>query len=80
MTKANFSGVWVLAAVLVAGILAAVTFSPAAGAQDATTSLAGKTIVLDPGHGGGDTGARNANGLTEKSQNLLVAYTLRERL
>jgi N-acetylmuramoyl-L-alanine amidase len=82
MTKANFFGVWawVSAAVLVAGILAAVTFSPAAGAQDATTSLAGKTIVLDPGHGGGDTGARNANGLTEKSQNLLVAYALRERL
>jgi len=80
MTKANFFGVWVLAAILVAGILAAVTFSPAAGAQDATTSLAGKTIVLDPGHGGGDTGARNANGLTEKSQNLLVAYALRERL
>src|SRR5215207_11730297 len=82
MTKANLLGVWapMLAAVLVAGLLAAVIFSPAAEAQYVPPVLAGKTIVLDPGHGGGDTGARNANGLTEKSQNLLVAYALRERL
>lgn len=80
MTKANFFGASMLAAVLVAGLLATVTFSTAAGAQDVPPVLAGKTIVLDPGHGGGDTGARNANGLTEKSQNLLVAYELKERL
>src|SRR5215207_113552 len=82
MTKANFFGVWapMLAAVLVAGLLAAVTFSPAAEAQYVPPVLAGKTIVLDPGHGGDDDGARNANGLTEKSQNLLVAYELKKRL
>ncbi len=35
-------------------------------------SLAGKTIVLDPGHGGSETGA-NANGCQEKNLNLAVA-------
>ncbi len=82
MTRASLFRVWasVLAAVLFAGLLAATVFSLSAGAQDAGPILAGKTIILDPGHGGSDTGARNANGLTEKSQNLLVAYALRERL
>ena len=75
MTRVSFFSVWVsvLAAVLFAGLLAATVFSLSAGAQDAGSILAGKTIILDPGHGGSDTGATNANGLTEKSQNLLVA-------
>jgi N-acetylmuramoyl-L-alanine amidase len=35
--------------------------------------LAGKTIVLDPGHGGGDSGAKTASGLAEKTVNLAIA-------
>ncbi len=83
MTRANHFRVWasVLAAGLFACLLAATIFSLAAGAQDAVPVLAGKTIILDPGHGGGDTGASNTTcNLTEKDQNLLVAYALKKRL
>jgi N-acetylmuramoyl-L-alanine amidase len=38
-------------------------------------------VVLDPGHGGSDTGAVNSKyGLTEKDQNLKVAYALKPLL
>jgi len=37
------------------------------------TPLAGATVVLDPGHGGSETGAVGANGLTEAELNLAVA-------
>jgi len=40
------------------------------------TVLAGKTIVLDPGHGGIDTGAIGPDGLLEKTINLQVALDL----
>jgi N-acetylmuramoyl-L-alanine amidase len=62
-------------AVLVLGI------AGTAGAQDITPDLTGKTIILDPGHGGNDDGAKNANyGLTEKEQNLDVANRLKALL
>jgi len=38
--------------------------------------LAGKIIVLDPGHGGEDTGAIGPTGLLEKTINLQVALDL----
>jgi len=38
------------------------------------------TIVIDPGHGGGDSGAHSANGDEEKSIVLSVAHRLREKL
>ena len=38
--------------------------------------LAGKVIVLDPGHGGEDTGAIGPTGLLEKTINLQVALDL----
>jgi N-acetylmuramoyl-L-alanine amidase len=78
MAQAGFFRMWVsvLAAVLFAGILAATVFTAGVGAQDAPVNLAGKTIVLDPGHGGGDTGAVNG-ALKEKEQNLDVAYRLK---
>ena len=38
------------------------------------------TVVLDPGHGGADTGVRTADGLLEKELTLDVARRLRQRL
>ncbi len=49
-----------------------------------TLSFAGvlstKVIVLDPGHGGVDNGARSPNGLLEKTINLQVALDLEKLL
>ena len=44
------------------------------------TVLQGKTIVLDPGHGGRYPGAVGKDGLTEKEVNLAVAKILRDLL
>ena len=38
------------------------------------------TIVIDPGHGGGDSGAHSANGDEEKAVVIAVAHRLREKL
>jgi len=42
--------------------------------------LSGKTILLDPGHGGKDPGAISFSGKYEKYINLDVAYNLKENL
>lgn len=43
--------------------------------------LAGKVIVIDPGHGGHDTGAKSPDGsLLEKDMNLAIAAIVAERL
>jgi N-acetylmuramoyl-L-alanine amidase len=42
--------------------------------------LAVRRIVIDPGHGGRDSGTIGANGLTEKSVTLDIAHRLRARL
>ncbi len=39
--------------------------------------LRGKTIALDPGHGGRDSGAQGPTGLLEKDVNLKIALALR---
>ncbi len=39
-----------------------------------------QTIVIDPGHGGSDTGAVGSKGVEEKTITLLLAQTLRSRL
>ena len=44
------------------------------------TALSGKTIVIDPGHGGNDSGAIGPTGVTEKSVTLRVALELRRLL
>jgi len=44
------------------------------------TPLAGAHIVLDPGHGGGETGAVGPGGTQEKTVNLAVAKDLQRRL
>lgn len=45
-----------------------------------TPGLKGKTIVVDPGHGGYDPGAVGAGGLQEKTINLAVALKLKALL
>jgi N-acetylmuramoyl-L-alanine amidase len=45
-----------------------------------TTALGVKRIVLDPGHGGNDSGARAAHGVREKDLTLDVARQLRALL
>ncbi|HEY8392202.1 MAG TPA: N-acetylmuramoyl-L-alanine amidase [Capillibacterium sp.] len=42
--------------------------------------LAGKVIILDPGHGGADAGAISTGGLREKELNLVVALRLKAKL
>lgn len=42
--------------------------------------LAGKVIVVDPGHGGADGGAVSKSGLVEKDINLKIALYLRDYL
>ena len=42
--------------------------------------LVGKTIVLDPGHGGEDPGAVSPGGLTEKELNLRIGRILKRML
>jgi len=44
-----------------------------------STSLNGKVIVIDPGHGGADSGAQNS-GLKEKDINLDISLRLRRNL
>jgi N-acetylmuramoyl-L-alanine amidase len=83
VAKVSMFRIWatvvaILAAFLAASILAATVLAPAARAQ-AGGPEAGCTgqIVLDPGHGGTDTGASNSTyGLLEKDQNLDVALRL----
>lgn len=43
-------------------------------------SLAGIKILLDPGHGGKETGAPGPNGYPEKDVNLIVSKLIAERL
>lgn len=43
-------------------------------------SLSGRTIVLDPGHGGGDDGARGGHGLVEAQLSLDLARRIEGRL
>jgi len=45
-----------------------------------SAGITGKTIVLDPGHGGSDSGAIGPTGVTEKSITLRVATELRQLL
>ncbi len=44
------------------------------------TLVSGRKVVIDPGHGGGDPGARSNTGITEKHLNLDVALRLKKYL
>lgn len=43
-------------------------------------ALAGLTVMLDPGHGGNDTGSTGCSGVQEKTVNLQIALRLRNQL
>lgn len=45
-----------------------------------STRLLGKTICIDPGHGGGDPGALGPTGTKEKDNTLAISLLLRDRL
>jgi len=53
------------------------TFTPIYGLSG---PLSGIKIVLDPGHGGIDSGAKSQGGYLEKDMNLIVAKLLQEQL
>jgi N-acetylmuramoyl-L-alanine amidase len=81
MTYSNLFRAWttVLAAILAAILLSTAAFATGAGAQE-QPPCSGK-VVLDPGHGGTDSGAVNTKyGLTEKEQTLEVANRLKALL
>ncbi|HLA39345.1 MAG TPA: N-acetylmuramoyl-L-alanine amidase, partial [Candidatus Glassbacteria bacterium] len=89
MLKLNYRVVVLLAAVLVqSGCIALLQRADPAGYEGRGLDyagvdfgvLSGKTIVIDPGHGGRFTGAVGKKGLTEKEVNLAVAGILRELL
>ncbi|WP_088810032.1 MULTISPECIES: N-acetylmuramoyl-L-alanine amidase [Listeria] len=49
-------------------------------AKSKTTKLSEATIVLDPGHGGNDPGAKGENGTIEKKATLKTANAIKARL
>ena len=81
MTYTGLFRVWatVLAAILAAILLSMAAFTTGVGAQE-QPPCSGK-VVLDPGHGGTDSGAVNTKyRLTEKEQTLDVANKLKALL
>lgn len=52
----------------------------AAAAIGQVTGVTGRTIVLDPGHGGSDSGAVGPSGLQEKDVTLAIAQKVRDIL
>jgi len=48
--------------------------------KGADGKLAGKTVVIDPGHGGKDCGATGIGGCYEKDSNLVIALRLQKAL
>lgn len=69
----------VLAAAVLAAALAAASGRPASAAMDGALDRF-DTVVIDPGHGGDDEGARGADGVLEKDLVLDVARRLRAHL
>lgn len=53
---------------------------PTVSPQNTLQPLKGIKILLDPGHGGEELGARGPNGYPEKDINLVVSKLLREQL
>ncbi len=66
-----------LAVCFAVGLLVYVAFNERSG-RALSWSVAGKTVVIDPGHGGVDPGAVGKNKVLEKDINLAVAKRLKE--
>lgn len=80
MARSGLFKLWatVLAAMLAAILLSATSFMSGAGAQEPPCT---GQVVLDPGHGGTDSGAVNTKyDLAEKAQSLDIALRLRALL
>ena len=70
-------GVSVIPLVLIWTVLLSILVPAYGGAETPTTiSAAPLTVVIDPGHGGGDMGARGPTGLAEKTVSLDLARKL----
>ena len=66
---------------LVGAVMAALVLATTTGAARAQDANCAGDVVLDPGHGGTDSGAVNKTyGLTEKAEALKVAYELKALL
>jgi N-acetylmuramoyl-L-alanine amidase len=79
----NFCKPYVIVCFLSPLILAAISFitTPAAvAAKQIITNKSQKTIVVDPGHGGHDIGARGPDNTMEKDVALRLAHMLSEEL
>lgn len=48
--------------------------------ESSSSEISGKTVVIDPGHGGKDPGATGCSGAYEKTTTLMIAQLLEERL
>lgn len=59
---------------------AAIPAAPLRQAESTLPALAGKVVVVDPGHGGRDPGARGISGSREKDITLAIALQLRDLL
>jgi N-acetylmuramoyl-L-alanine amidase len=69
------------AVLLVGAVMAALVLATTTGAARAQDANCAGDVVLDPGHGGTDSGAINKTyGLTEKAETLKVAYELKALL
>ena len=53
---------------------------PGSGKYSSSGGLSGKTITIDPGHGGSDSGAIGPNGLQEKNVTLPISKYLKSAL
>jgi N-acetylmuramoyl-L-alanine amidase len=89
VAQIGFFRAWALVAAtaLVALLLAAAAFISNSNAQATTSPVYAQTVVIDPGHGGTDAGARFVGSkygldyvLLEKDQNLDVSYRLKALL
>ncbi|MBF0499785.1 MAG: N-acetylmuramoyl-L-alanine amidase [Candidatus Riflebacteria bacterium] len=69
-----------MSVVFVLSALSALSALCAVSADAAISPLAGLVIMLDPGHGGEDSGAVGSGGLKEATVNLRVARYLRQLL
>ncbi|OQP03437.1 N-acetylmuramoyl-L-alanine amidase [Geobacillus sp. 44B] len=62
------------------GYIAGWLVSVSADGKSESKTLKGKTVVIDAGHGGKDSGARSVNGTMEKTLTLRTAKLLKEKL